>query len=184
MKPLDLMPTRGKRTALLCVFFVSMGLALFTGCETKVDPKLAQYRTELLLSAEPVTVTSIEDAKKDVAAKAAAVTIEGIADTESLQSTGKAKALMLVRELLPDDHGHQAGHDPSSCPFCKRRLANAAKAAVEFVGTDGRVLPYAVDELFGLKQGDPVVVQGTAELDPKLNVLKITASGIYVRDPG
>ena len=153
-------------------------VCLSAGCETRIDPQLAAHRAEILLTQQPAQATSIEDARKQLA-DSAVVTIKGQADLEAFQSTGGKKALMLVREILPNDHGHP-GHDPSSCPFCKRRMEAAAKAAVEFVDDNGKVLPYPVDELFELKQGDQVVVKGTAELDEGLDIMKITASGLHV----
>ena len=157
-------------------------VVLVSGCTVKEDPELAEQRSGLLMSQEPEGVTTIEDAKKQLTA-GAMVTVVGSADLEAFSSSGQnKKALMLVREILPNDHGHEAGHDPSSCPFCKRRMEAAAKAAVEFVGNDGKVLPYEVDKLFDLEQGDQVVIRGNAELDEGLDILKITASGIHVRD--
>ena len=157
-------------------------VVITTGCQTREeDPQLSVHRAEILLAQEPSESTSIEDAKKSLSDRSGAVTIEGQADLEAFEANGRNKALMLVREIISTDHGNQPGHDPSTCPFCKRRLAAAPKAAVEFVDEKGKVLPYAVEALFNLKQGDHVVVKGTAEIDEGLDIMKVTASGLHVR---
>ena len=162
--------------------FFTMLLAIvfsMSGCVIEEDPRLAQQRARLLIDQPPENVSSIETAKSDISDRKM-VTIQGQADLEAYASIHNGRALMLVRELIEDEHSSAAGHDPSSCPFCKRRLAAAPKAAVEFVGEDGSVLPYQVQQLFDLNQGDIVIVRGEAELDEKLDIMKITATGIYL----
>jgi hypothetical protein len=54
---------------------------------------------------------------------------------------------------------------------------------VQFVGADGKELPIDARTLFGLREGQDVVIRGTGVFDPKLGipVIQITADGIHVR---
>jgi hypothetical protein len=94
----------------------------------------------------------------------------------------KDKASFSLLEI-PDDHAQKPGHKPDDCPFCKKRAANSPIAAVQFVGADGKELPIDARTLFGLREGQDVVIRGTGVFDPKLGipVIQITADGIHVR---
>ncbi|TWT99879.1 hypothetical protein Pla108_08220 [Botrimarina colliarenosi] len=67
------------------------------------------------------------------------------------------------------------------CPFCSREAATKTTsiAVVTFPSTDDPSKPAAVDarDLFGLKEGDTVVVQGIASV--KGGVLMVAADGLY-----
>lgn len=82
------------------------------------------------------------------------------------------------------DHADEAGEaHAADCPFCSREAASKASsiAVVTFAGDDDLSRPAAVDarELFGLKEGDLVVVRGVAAL--KGDVLMVEAEGLYRR---
>ena len=88
----------------------------------------------------PVAVTNLGEAKETLAEKSE-VSVEGWADLKFFESK-ENEAIFMVREILENsDHGGEEGHDPSSCPFCKRRMEAAPKAAVVFAGPDKRALP-------------------------------------------
>lgn len=156
-------------------------ICALAGCQVQEDSAVAEYRSTLKLNAKPVAATKIGDAQSQVTDQAKEVTIVGMADLKALPGGNQPKAVMLVREIIEDLHGHGADHDASSCAFCRRRQEQAPKAAVEFVGGDGKVLPYSVEKLFGLQNGDEVVVTGLATLDPNAKMLKVTAKGLYVQ---
>ena len=107
------------------------------------------------------------------------VTIIGWVDLKA-ELTQKNKSVVLVREILEDNEHGGEGHDPSSCPFCKRRMNAAPKAAVVFVGENGKALGYPADRLLPLEHGDVVVIAGTADADNDID-LKITANGIFLK---
>ena len=151
------------------------------GCEIKQDSAIANYRSQLKLQDRPGEVAKIGDAQTSVKENSGRVTIIGKADLNALPSNSQPKAVMLVREIIADSHGHGSDHDASSCAFCRRRQEQAPKAAVEFVGKDGKALPYTVQSLFGINDGDEVVVVGDATLDTKAEMLKVTATGLYFK---
>ena len=169
-----------KRLNVVATVFASAALvACFSGCEIKEDSAVTGYRSQLKLADKPGNAAKIGDAQTSVADKTEQVTIVGMADLDALPSGDKPKAIMLVREIIENAHGHGSDHDASSCAFCRRRQEQAPKAAVEFVGTDGKVLPYTVETLFGLQNGDEVVVTGQATMDANAEMLKVTAEGLF-----
>ena len=155
-------------------------LTLSAGCAERVDEALIGHRTSLLKDAEPKNFTTIETAQKNIE-QSSSITIQGRADLKAMASE-KPRASFLVREVLEDDEEHGgSGHDPSTCPFCKRRLAAAPKAFVVFVDEQGEVIPYDVDKLFSIEHGDVVVVEGQGTLDTTLDLFRVIASSVYVR---
>ena len=152
----------------------------FAGCSERVDEALLAHRKSLLSETAPVEFTTVEAARDNIE-KSATITFEGQADLKAMASD-KPKALFLVREVQEDDDHGGAGHDPSTCPFCKRRLAAAPKAVVVFVDDKGKVIPYDVESLFSIKHGDTVVVEGSGKMDKELDVFQVTASSVFVRN--
>ena len=159
---------------------VAVVIATCVGCQNSVDSVVAGHRELLRLSSKPDTAEKIGAAQKKVAQTTQSVTIVGKADLKALPTSAeKPRAIMLVREIIEDAHGHGSDHDASSCAFCRRRQEQAPKAAVEFVDSDGKVLPYSIEKLFGIVDGDEVVVTGQAVLDANAEMLKVTANGLY-----
>ena len=163
----------------LALIFLVMPLVFLSGCAEKVDEVLIGHRKALLKGAAPENFTSIETAQKNID-QSPSVTIEGQADLKEL-AADKPRALFLVREVLEDDGHGSSSHDPSSCPFCRRRQAAAPKAVVVFVDDQGEVIPYDVETLFSIEHGDVVVVEGNGQLDEELNIFEVTASSVFIR---
>ena len=163
----------------LAFIFLVAPLVFLSGCTEKVDEALIGHRKALLKDAEPEKFTSIAKAKKNIE-QSPSITIEGRADLNEMAAE-QPRALFLVREILEDDGHGGSSHDPSSCPFCRRRQAAAPKAVVVFVDDQGDVLPYDVEALFSIEHGDVVVVEGNGKLDKGLNLFKVTASSVFVR---
>ena len=55
--------------------------------------------------------------------------------------------------------------------------------AVQFVGTDNKELPIDARDLFGVKDGEVVVIRGVASFNAKLAlpIIQLQADGIYIR---
>ena len=98
----------------------------------------------------------------------------------------EGKASFVMMDLPDDDHSSKQGHDADNCPFCKRRKAKAALAAVQFVDQAGGVVPIDSRKLFGLRAGAKVVIQGQAYFNPKLPfpIVQINAAGIHTLSAG
>lgn len=78
-------------------------------------------------------------------------------------------------------HAKNHGGDVD-CPFCRRLATKSvdAVAVVNLVGDDGKILKTGARELLNLKEGQSVVVRGSAELLGGSFVV-INADGIYVK---
>ena len=79
-------------------------------------------------------------------------------------------------------HG-QPGHDPDTCPFCKNSRKHSPMVIVKFMSGPGRVLEVDARELFGLKAGQRVIVQGNGSRDSLGNVV-LEATGLYLAPAG
>jgi hypothetical protein len=165
----------------------AMGLVVVACCLTAaapargdVDP--AALRGRYVLPQEPAGVATLADAKQRLGTTPQPVVIAGRIGGRGMEAFVKDKASFSLLEI-PDDHAKKPGHKPDDCPFCKKRAANSPIAAVQFVGADGKELPIDARTLFGLREGQDVVIRGTGVFDPKLGipVIQITADGIHVR---
>lgn len=153
-------------------------VSLIVGCGSPEQAELTAHRQRLLLPEAPAEVQSVADAKAAVTSQPDVV-VQGQVEVESVPGSGPAQAIFVLAELQPDRHGDQPGHVADNCPFCKRRAAEAPRVTVQLVDEEGKVLPYSVQQLFGLKRGDVVVVRGRGEVVPELNLFTLTATGVH-----
>lgn len=165
------------------VSLVSLGQAV-----AKEARSLEQARAALTLS-EPPAAVSIQEAR-DLLAKAAGnrarVTVVGrIAARGDEDPFLEGKASFVILDLPADAHAGKKGHDSANCPFCKKRAAKAALAAVQFVDDEGNVLPFDARRLFGVAKGAEVIVRGEGFFDPTLPfpIVQLTAEAIHVPVP-
>ena len=146
-----------------------------------VDVK--QVRANLVLQKEPAGAITPTAAKAAVAKAPKRIVIAGrIAGSKGMDPFVKGKASFAMLQL-PDAHASQPGHNADDCPFCKKRLAQAPMVAVQFVGTDNKELPIDARDLFGVKDGEVVVIRGVASFNAKLAlpIIQLQADGIYIR---
>jgi hypothetical protein len=168
------------RRVVLRFSVVACCLSAATAARGDIDP--AALRGRYVLPQEPAGVATLADAKQRLGTTPQAVVIAGRIGGRGMDAFVKDKASFSLLEI-PDDHAKKPGHKPDDCPFCKKRAANSPIAAVQFVGADGKELPIDARTLFGLREGQDVVIRGTGVFDPKLGipVIQITADGIHVR---
>jgi hypothetical protein len=171
----------------LAVGRVATGVMAFAGCLAAVgvvraDVDAAAARGRYLLAQEPAGVATLAAAKERLGTTPQPIVIAGRIGGRGMEPFVKDKASFSLLEI-PDDHAKKPGHKPDDCPFCKKRAANSPIAAVQFVGADGKELPVDARTLFGLREGQDVVIRGLGVFDPKLGipVIQITADGIHVR---
>lgn len=157
-------------------------LLLLAGCSTE-DPNHAALRQRLVLAGEPESATTIADAKVAVAESPDVIFAARIAADEQ-EAFVSGQASFLVREILPDDHGHGDKEHADNCPFCQHKAAKAPRAVVEFLGDAGEPLAIDARELFGVKPGDTVVIRGKGELLDGLDIFHVVANGIYLPRSG
>lgn len=174
-----------------CVLAVAaLGLVIALPAAVRADVDAGAERARMLLAAEPEGALSPTAAKAKLSAQGAPpgpqpIVLVGRIGAKGMEPFLEGKASFVLQEIPADDHGGKPGHDAENCPFCKKRAAGAPMVAVQFVGSDGQVLPIDARKLFGVVKGSDVVVTGKAVFDPKLAipVIQVTAERIHVRAP-
>lgn len=175
------------RSTMQGLVVVVAGLAGAVGGFTaRAEIDVAAIRGALILAEEPAGAVSITDAKAKLTATPQPIVVAGRIGGRGTSPFGRNEATFSMLEIPPaDDHAAKPGHKAEDCPFCKKRAANSPIAAVSFAGADGKVIPLDAQKLFGVAEGQDVVVRGTAFFDPKLGipVIQVNADGIHLRKP-
>jgi hypothetical protein len=171
-----------RRVVLAAGLWLGLGIVI-APVTARAEVDAAVLRGTLLLAEEPAGAVSLSAAKAALTAMPQPVVVAGRIGGRGTEPFGKNEATFSMLEIPADDHAAKPGHKPDDCPFCKKRNANSPIAAVSFVGADGKVIPVDAQQLFGLADGQDVVVRGTGFFDPKLGipVIQITGEGLYVR---
>lgn len=174
---------RGPIPACHSRLLVSLAVVLLiTGCSAE-NPRLVKLRQQLVLAVEPESVTTIDAARAE-AIENPRVTFVGRITGNEHEVFVPRQASFVVTEILADEVGHGGKDHAENCPFCKQRAANAPRAAVHFVDSSGELLAVDARELFGIRVGDTVVIRGQGEVPTELDMLQVTADGIYIRRTG
>lgn len=158
-------------------WFASLGLCFCLGALgcSKVSPlsESATNSTELKLGAN--TPLTLEQAIEQcstldtffVSLKVGA----GKGDTFDAKSSE-----FLVSEIPEGEKASDPLHDPSTCPFCRKKAESAPTVVVRMLDANGNTFPGSAEKLFGLKRGMHIVVKGSGVFDPELNTLTINAT--------
>ena len=154
-------------------------VAAITGCSSE-DPRFQSMRDQYILASEPDSPSTIEDATLAVG-EGSQVEIVGRIMSKEKSKLAPGKAIFMVSEILPNEHGHDDPDHADDCPFCKRRQENAPKAAIQLVDSSGETLTVDPLEALGIEAGDSVVVRGTGKMMADIDMLLVTADGIHVR---
>lgn len=168
-----------RRLTVACALLA--GLPCLVGCSTE-DPLLLSLREQFVLRSEPADPTTIADAKASVS-ESPNVEFVGRIAADEFEAFTPGKATFVVTEILPGEEGHGGKDHADNCPFCKRKAADAPRAAVQFVDAEGETLAVDARKLFGLETGDTVVVRGTGKLMEELELFVVTADGVYMPQP-
>lgn len=155
------------------------GLAVCLGCSSESSETVA-LREAFLLEQEPASVLTLTEAIEAMSQERE-VAFVGRIPTQERESFVSGKASFLVMEYLPGEPGHDDPEHADNCPFCKRREANALKAAVQFVDKQGEVIAQDARELLGIQAGDVVVIRGQGSMVPGLELLQVNATGLFVK---
>lgn len=174
------MPTTRRLSLGVLVAFVAL-----PAWPVVAEVDVTALRGQLLLPQEPAGALTLAAAKQKLTTKPQPIVVAGRIGGRGMEPFVKDKASFSLLEIPTDDHAQKPGHKPDDCPFCKKRAAGSPIAAVQFVGSDGRELPVDARTLFGVREGQDVVISGQAIFDPKLGipVIQVTADGIHVRQP-
>ena len=147
------------------------------------DARMRALRDQFVLAEEPSGAVGIADSRDSVDTPQDVVVIGRIRGGD-FNPWADGQASFVICEALPetDGHAHADGHDPASCPFCKRRAekANATTALVQFCDDAGKPLAIDARDLLGLAEEQVIVVRGRAQVNDQ-GILIIAATGIHVR---
>ncbi|MCC9601712.1 hypothetical protein LOC67_14225 [Stieleria sp. JC731] len=165
-----------------CLTLVTFSLV---GCnESSPKAESGQSRSEasmpeLVLSSAPDGDVQTPTEIKDAALESTEVIIAGKIDAGDSDPFQPNQVAFMISQLPDEDH---TGGDPDhadNCPFCKRTLANAPKAIIQFRDADGNVLSGDARQALGLMKGDVVVVAGTATFNADIDSVMVDASSLY-----
>jgi hypothetical protein len=84
----------------------------------------------------------------------------------------------LVSEIPEGEKASDPLHDPSTCPFCRKKAENAPTVVVRMLDSKGKTFPGSAEQIFDLKRGMHIVVKGSGVFDSELNTLTINATGL------
>jgi hypothetical protein len=84
----------------------------------------------------------------------------------------------LVSEIPEGEKASDPLHDPSTCPFCRKKAESAPTVVVRMLDNQGKTFPGSAEQLFNLERGMHIVVKGSGVFDSELNTLTINATGL------
>lgn len=154
-------------------------LALFClgslGCKPAANPMVDATRARVISSVQPSDPASLVSTYENFKGDDEEVTVVGRIFALGMDAFDRESATFNLTELPEPGHNHD---DPGDCPFCKRKLENAATALVQIVDDSGEAISQPADGLLGLEKNQDVVVSGTATKVGDLMI--ITANSIHV----
>jgi len=135
----------------------------------------------LLLDEKPDGDVKTPTDVKELEGETVQTVVAGRIDAGDLDPFQPGELSFVISQLPDADHAAGDPDHADNCPFCKRKLKNAPKAIVQFLGDDGSVLGGDARQTLGLEQGDVVYVTGMATYDATVNTVMIDATGVYRR---
>ncbi|OYP33152.1 hypothetical protein [Rhodopirellula sp. MGV] len=170
---------------------ISIACLVAVGCSSKkvgVNGTNAQTASkptapELVLTEMPAGEVSTPTEIKDAALETASVVLAGRIDAGDTDPFQPGEVAFMISELPDEEH---AGDDPDhadNCPFCKRKLAQAPKAIIQFLDADGKIRSGDARKTLGVVKGDEVVVTGEATFKPEIDTVLVKATGLYRMPP-
>jgi hypothetical protein len=172
------------------VALAAMLLAALGGCEAGVDTvevipsadsgeSSDQPARTLVLEEKPqgdvVSPTDVMELK----GKPTSAVLAGRVDAGDIDPFQSGQIAFMVSQLPDEGHATDDPDHADNCPFCKRKLENAPKAIIQFLGDNGEVLQGDPRAKLGLAKGDIVYVTGTAQYHPEVNTVMVNATGVY-----
>lgn len=169
---------RGFLATALCCALLAVGVV---GCDrgTVVDSAdRTEIRDRVITAERPPQAMTIEEAR-EAAGEETELAVRGKVDAGEFDPFEPDRAEFLIRDLVSDEQ-NDSGHDASNCPFCKRKVANAAQALVVVTGGDGETVAEHAAKLLGIGKGSVLVVRGPARWDDSVQMLTIRGEQIFV----
>ena len=145
-----------------------------TSASRAVSPVISAFVLSEMPEGDVHSPTDIKDAEGEA--------IEGIVagriDAGELDPFQPGQLSFMLSQLPDEGHPDDPDH-ADNCPFCARKLKNAPKAMVTFVGEDGAAMVGDAQQGLGLSKGDVVYVVGSAQYNSAVNTVLVEASGLF-----
>lgn len=167
------------------VALVSLWLVM-AGCSTPVDPRIAELQKKFVLPNPPDGERTVSSVRKlflepeDPASvpTEVEVVIRGRIHNGKLPPWESGKTAFMLTDAT--GHSGESDHDPHTCPFCSRHIEDYM-AEISFRDESGKLHEIDSREAFGLKEGQLLLIEGTARLED--DILKVDASGLHFAKP-
>jgi hypothetical protein len=177
------------KTCLNRIAIALVALSSLGGCQRSEDPAVLAHRRQYLLTSEPPGAVSVAAARAAAAQQSQPMVLAGRVGATAGATWDPGKAAFVISDAAapastaadPASHSHAGGELHDNCPFCQAKRARQPDpvALVQVLDESGAVLPIDARRLFGLREQQPVVVRGTAQIDG-LGNLVVAADGIYL----
>lgn len=132
----------------------------------------------VLVSMPAGEITSPTDIK-ELGGEAATTVLAGRIDAGDMDPFQPGEVAFMISQLPDEGHGSDDPDHADNCPFCKHRLANAPKAIIQFHAADGSVLSGNARRALSLEKGDVVYITGSAQFNPAVNTVMMSATGVF-----
>jgi hypothetical protein len=133
----------------------------------------------LVLAAMPEGVVTSPTEIMELEGEAKSTVLAGRIDAGDMDPFQPGEIAFMISQLPDEGHGESDPDHADNCPFCKRKLASAPKAIVQFRGADGKVLSGDARQALSLQKGDVVYVAGTAQFNSAVNTVMVDATGLF-----
>lgn len=162
---------------------VAFAFVVTAGCDTGTQEaslsNVAPLSSEYLLAEKPAEATSLTEAAESLGSETKSMTLIGKIDAGDFPAFEADTATFMLSELSADGHGADDPEHEDNCPFCKRRAANAPKAIVQIVDSEGNVIPTDARKLIGISQGEQIIAVGEASFDESVNAITVKCQKVH-----
>jgi hypothetical protein len=176
------------KTNILAFLMLISGLVISSGCGTSPDatPQLlstpvsvdaSQYK----LAEEPDGAVGVIAARESAEDGAPLVLVGRIGGCAKPWVEGRAAFTLLDASMSVVTEGEDSAEGEICTGDCCATERLGCTTLVKVVDQQGKILPIDSRDLFGLKESDMVVVQGTAKKDESGNFVML-AKGIFIRN--
>jgi len=143
----------------------------------RLDSAQARSITEIRLAASSPPQTPAPAGSTTVVVTGRVGAGKQLVDPGSPYPWEPGKACFMIGEPKLDQESHRHGPEDAGCPFCARKARNGS-ALIRFLEQEQPV-PIDSRTLFGLQEGQDVVVQGVASLN-SVDQLVVDAERLWI----
>ncbi|MEL6105347.1 MAG: hypothetical protein AAFU85_04895 [Planctomycetota bacterium] len=147
---------------------------------TPSEKPISEALLALVLDSTPEGDVHSPTDVKDAEGEAVEGVFAGRIDAGDIDPFQPGQTSFMLSQLPDEGHSDDPEH-ADNCPFCARKLKNAPKAMVTFLGDDGAAIQGDAQQDLGLKKGDVVLVVGSASYNSDLNTVLVEADNFFLK---